>query len=109
MVMLGKREVDGDGVSAGAHLQVHVVAAAQQAKLLGVVGGKQVGPREGGLKAPGAFDEAVGQFVVGARHRGGVHAHERIKRPHRGGRGVAGHKALHGRAQMANLLAVDRL
>jgi len=109
MVVLGKREVDGDGVRAGAHFQFHAVVLAQQAELLQVVVGKQIGSRECGLVAPGAFNEAIGQLAVGARHGAGVHAHEGVEGAHGGWRGVAGHKALHCGAQVADLLLVDAL
>jgi hypothetical protein len=55
----------------------------QQAKLLGVVVGKQVGPREGGLKAAGAFDEAVARPCQGRRA-------QRLACRHGGGQRLAG-------------------
>ncbi|MNT05112.1 hypothetical protein D3C72_1397210 [compost metagenome] len=109
VVVLGKRKMDGNRVRAGAHLQLHVVAGAQQAKLLGVVVGEQVGPGEGGFIPPRAFHKAIGQLGVCPRHRGGVHAHERVERTHIGAGRLTGHKALHGLAQVANLLLVNAL
>ena len=109
MVMLGKREMDGNGVGAGAHLQFHAVAGAQQAELLGVVVGEQVGPCQRDFVPARALHKAVGQLAVGPRHGGGVHAHEGVEGAHRALGRFARHEALHGVAQVADLLLVDAL
>ena len=71
--------------------------------------GEQVRAGERGFVAPWAFDEAVRQGGVGPRHGGGVHAHKGVEGAH----GVVGrfarHEALHGVAQVANLLLIDAL
>ncbi len=109
VVVLGEREVDGDGLVADAHLQFDVVAGAQQPELLGVVAREQVRAGEGGLVAARPLHEAVGQLGGRARHRGGLHPHEGVERPHVAVRRLAGHEALHGVSQVADLLLVDAL
>ena len=109
VVVLRKREMDGNRVGAGAHFQLHVVAGAQQAELLGVVVGKQVGPGQRGLIPPGAFHKAIGQLGVGPRHGGGVHPHKRVESAHRALGRLARHKTLHGVSQVADLLLINAL
>ena len=87
----------------------------QQRELLQVVVAIQVGPGEGGFKPAWACDEAITQlrgvdgFLQFARNCFGVDAHEWVARPDMAGQGLASHIALHGRAQMDDLLAVDLL
>ena len=109
VVVLGKREVDGDGLLGQADLQLHAVAGAQQLELLQVVARKQVGARQRGLVAPWPFDEAIGQVRGRARHGGDVHTHIGVEGAHRRGRGLAGDEALHGAAQVLDLLLVQKL
>ncbi|MNS90854.1 hypothetical protein D3C72_1249220 [compost metagenome] len=109
VVVVGKGKMDGNGLVAGAHFQLHTMVGDQQAKLLGVVVVKQVGPRQRGLVVAGAFDKAVGQLAVGACHGARMHAHKGVAGAVGCGGCFARHEALHGRAQEIDLFGVDRL
>jgi hypothetical protein len=93
-------KVHGDGLRAGAHFQLHAVVLQQQAELLQVVLGVQVGAGQGGLVPAGAGHEAVAQLGglgrAQAGHGVGVDAHKGVAGPHMAGQGLAGHKTLHG-------------
>jgi len=61
VVVLGEREMHGDRLHARSHLERDGVVLEQQAKLLAVVAGEEVGPRERGLVGTRAGNEAVAQ------------------------------------------------
>ena len=111
VIVLGEREMHRDRLRAGAHFQFDAVVLPQQAELLQVVVAIQVRPRERGLEAAGAGDEAVAQARVLqrvlARHRVGVDAHEGVAGPHMARQRFARDEALHGVAQVVDLLRVD--
>ena len=117
MVVLGKAEVHRNRLGAGAHLQRHRVVGQQQAELLQVVAGVQVGARQRGLEAAGAGDEAVAQPGVRVRHGAGVHAHERVAGANAGQGARVGlarqrflrDEAAHGLAQVGQAGLVDGL
>jgi hypothetical protein len=113
VVVLGEREVDGNGLRAGAHLDLDLVVLQQQSKLVEVVAREQVGPRQRGLVAARAGHEAVAQARVGrrrvARHRVRVHPHEGVAGPHPARQRLAGHEAQHRLAQVGDAALVDGL
>jgi len=108
VVVLGERKVHRDRLRAGADLERHLVVLQQQSELFEVVARKQVGPRQRGLVGAGARHETIAQARVGARHRVGVHAHERVAGPHPAGERVAGHERLQRVAQVRDAAVVDR-
>jgi hypothetical protein len=112
VVVLGKRKMHGNGLGAGAHLQLHAVVLQQQSELLFVVLGVEVGPRQGGFVAAGTGHKTVAQarVVLGAaaHHGVGVDAHKGVAGAHMAGQVFTGHKALHGVAQMGDLLVIDQ-
>jgi hypothetical protein len=69
VVVLGEREVERDRLHAGADLELDAVVLQQEAELLEVVVGEQVGARQRRLERSRAGDEAVAQARVGARDR----------------------------------------
>ena len=109
MVVIGKREVNRDGLFAQAHFQRYTVVGNQQAQLLAVVMGKQVGAGQRGLVSARAFYKTIGDFGVRTRHRGGLHAHKRVVGVNWHGRCLTRHKALHGAAQVLDLFPVQLL
>ena len=109
VLLVAQREVQRDRHRAGADLELHRVVAQQQAELLEVVALEQLGSRQRGLVGAGAADEAVAQARVGARHGGGVHAHEGVTRAHPLRQRLAGDEALQPLAQVRDAAAVDGL
>ena len=105
--VLREREVHRDRLRAGADLERHAVIPQQQSKLLLVVAVEQVGPRQRRLVGARAGDESVAQARVGARHRVGVHAHERIARAHVLGEVFAGDETLQRLAQVSDARLVN--
>jgi hypothetical protein len=86
VVVLGKGEVHRDRLHAGADLELDAVVLEQQAELLQVVAGEQVGPGQRRLEGAGPGDEAVAQARIGPRHGVGVDPDEGIERAHPGRR-----------------------
>ena len=78
VVVLGDREMDRDGLHAGADLERHAVVLQQQTELLEVVAREQVRPGQRGFVGSRAGDEAVAQPRVGPGDRVGVDADERV-------------------------------
>jgi len=115
VVVLGKREVHGNGLRAGAYFQLDRMVLHQQAELLQVVVAIEVGPRQRGFKTarPGhkPITELgnVGRFQDRARHGFGVHTHKGVTGAHMAGQGFTGYVALHGIAQVGNLLVINPL
>ena len=109
VVVLGEREVHGNGLGAGAHLERNVVVVQEQPKLLQVVRREQVGPRQGRLVSPRAGDEAVTQPRIGSRHGVGVNANDRIARANPVARRLAQDERLQGNAQVVDARAIDFL
>ncbi|MPM88577.1 hypothetical protein SDC9_135681 [bioreactor metagenome] len=109
VVVLGKRKVDGNRLAAQAHFQLHVVAGAQQAELLQIVVGEQIGPRQRGFIPARPFHKTIGKRRGLARHGGGLDAHEGVVSPHMRGGCFPGHEALHGIPQEVDLLLINAL
>ena len=109
MVVVGKREVNGNGLVAQTNFDRDLVVQDQQAQLLAKVGRKKVWARQRGLIGTRPFHKAIGQLGVCVGHRCGLDAHKGVVGVHRGGGRLSGHKALHGGAQVLDLLAIQLL
>ena len=111
VVVLGKRKMHRDRLAADAHFQFDPVVLAKQPELVQVIAGVQVRPRQRGLVQAGAGDKAITQAQVLQHvlphHRVGVDANEGIAGAQMAGQRFAAHKALHGVAQVRDLLRVD--
>ncbi len=112
MAVLGKGKMHGNGLVAGAHLQRHAMVVEQQAELLQVVAGVQVGPGQGGLEAARAGHKTITQArrLAGslARHGVGLHPHKGVAAAHVAGQVVTRHVALHGLAQVGNAVVINQ-
>jgi hypothetical protein len=113
VVVLGKREVNRNRLRAGADFQFYIMVLHEQAELLKVVIAVQIRPGQRGFKTawPGHKTIAelrdIGRFQNGAGHRIGVDADKRVAGAHMAGQAGTGHIALHGAAQMENLLVIN--
>ena len=113
VVVVAQAEGQGNGLAAGADLQRRAMVGQQQAELLEVVVGEQVGPRQRGLVMAGVRDEAVGQARIGVAAVRGGQAHEGVARAHARGPLTRAfglrHIGLQGAAQVGERGVVDAL
>ncbi len=82
VLVLGQREGQGDRLVAGAHFQRHAVVVDQQAELLLVVVGVQIGARQRGFVLTGSLHESVRQARVGMPAVRHTQPHERVAGTH---------------------------
>ena len=113
VVVLGKRKMHRDRLTAHAHFQRLAVVLQQQIKLRLQIMRKQIGARQRGLKTSSLCDKAVAQMlgraVAAQAALVRVDAHKRITSPHALRVRRTGHKGLHVRAQMRDAGLVNVL